>query len=100
MGNEHDSGRAYGHLIRPEIRDEDSIHAEVAKQLHDRFGDEHATIQIERGNDLTGQPVPDDVALGWKNQSQSRSSVAMEYAGPRMIQVMPVAIVASKVQAA
>jgi cobalt-zinc-cadmium efflux system protein len=39
------------HLIKPEMaEDEDAFLAEVGKQLHDRFGIEHPTIQIERGN--------------------------------------------------
>lgn len=37
------------HVIRPESRDDDAFLLEVCRALHDRFGVEHATIQVERG---------------------------------------------------
>ncbi len=37
------------HLVMPEPADHDALLAEVSRQLHDRFGIEHATLQIERG---------------------------------------------------
>ncbi len=36
------------HLIKPLIEDEDALLVRVTKDLHDRFGIEHATIQVER----------------------------------------------------
>lgn len=36
------------HLIRPELENEDWLLGEIAKQLHDQFGIEHTTIQVER----------------------------------------------------
>ena len=43
------------HLLKPVSRettgDEDEFLAETARELHDRFGVEHATIQIERTHD-------------------------------------------------
>lgn len=49
------------HLVRPQIVDEDPFLADVAKQLHDRFGIEHATIQIERGSGTACKLAPDNV---------------------------------------
>jgi cobalt-zinc-cadmium efflux system protein len=39
----------------PEPADHDSLLADVSRELHDRFGIEHATVQIERG---TGAACP------------------------------------------
>jgi cobalt-zinc-cadmium efflux system protein len=36
------------HLLRPEISNDDQFLAETAKGLHDQFGIEHVTIQLER----------------------------------------------------
>jgi cobalt-zinc-cadmium efflux system protein len=36
------------HLIRPEIQNDDEFLAHAAKELHDHFGIEHVTIQLER----------------------------------------------------
>jgi cobalt-zinc-cadmium efflux system protein len=36
------------HLVKPRIEDDDQLLAEVTNELHDRFGIEHATLQIER----------------------------------------------------
>lgn len=36
------------HLVRPVIENEDALLAEACRQLHDRFGIEHATLQVER----------------------------------------------------
>lgn len=38
------------HLVRPEISDEDVLLLGAYKDLHDKFGIEHPTIQIERGH--------------------------------------------------
>jgi cobalt-zinc-cadmium efflux system protein len=43
------------HLVMPEPADHDSLLADVSRELHDRFGIEHATVQIERG---TGAACP------------------------------------------
>lgn len=36
------------HLVKPEITNEDQLLAATCGELHDRFGIEHATLQIER----------------------------------------------------
>lgn len=36
------------HLIRPELQNDDEFLAHAAKELHDHFGIEHVTIQLER----------------------------------------------------
>lgn len=41
------------HLIKPALVDEDEFLRAMCKELHDRFGIEHATIQIERGHGPT-----------------------------------------------
>jgi cobalt-zinc-cadmium efflux system protein len=41
------------HLIKPALADEDAFLAAVCKELHDRFGIEHASLQIERGHGPT-----------------------------------------------
>ena len=41
------------HLVMPVTPQEDAFLHGVTKQLHDRFGIEHATIQVERGDDDT-----------------------------------------------
>jgi cobalt-zinc-cadmium efflux system protein len=41
------------HLIKPDLTDEDVFLSAVCKELHDRFGIEHATVQIERGHGPT-----------------------------------------------
>lgn len=38
------------HLVKPSVEDEDAFLAKVCRELHDRFGIEHATLQIERGD--------------------------------------------------
>ncbi len=38
------------HLVRPVVEDEDELLLKICKDLHDRFGIEHATLQIERGH--------------------------------------------------
>lgn len=38
------------HLIRPDVTDDDALLARACRDLHLRFGIEHSTIQIERGN--------------------------------------------------
>ena len=47
-------------LVKPDAGDEDDLLARTARDLHDRFGIEHATIQIERGADQC-RLAPDDV---------------------------------------
>ncbi len=39
------------HLIRPEVQDDDQLLADLSHELHERFGIEHVTIQIERDLD-------------------------------------------------
>ena len=39
------------HLVKPVVEDDDPLLRRVAQQLHDRFGIEHVTIQIERDVD-------------------------------------------------
>lgn len=36
------------HLVKPELENDDRLLAEACRELHDRFGIEHATLQIER----------------------------------------------------
>jgi cobalt-zinc-cadmium efflux system protein len=43
------------HLVMPEAVHEDAFLQQVTKGLHDKFGIEHATLQVERGN-LAGYP--------------------------------------------
>jgi cobalt-zinc-cadmium efflux system protein len=38
------------HLVMPETRPEDVLLLQITRELHDRFGIEHATLQVERGN--------------------------------------------------
>jgi cobalt-zinc-cadmium efflux system protein len=38
------------HLIRPEADPDDRLLDRLRRELHDRFGIEHATIQIENGD--------------------------------------------------
>ena len=38
------------HLVMPETRPEDALLLEITRELHDRFGIEHSTLQVERGN--------------------------------------------------
>ncbi|MCG8398134.1 hypothetical protein LWS67_16655 [Bacillus atrophaeus] len=37
------------HLIRSKMEDNDDILHQIAKKLHEQFGIEHPTIQIEKG---------------------------------------------------
>ncbi|HEV8377686.1 MAG TPA: cation diffusion facilitator family transporter [Tepidisphaeraceae bacterium] len=39
------------HLVRPDAKDDDEFLTTIARELHDRFGLEHVTIQVERGSD-------------------------------------------------
>lgn len=41
------------HLIKPQVADDDVFLKQISKDLHDRFGIEHPTIQIERGHGPT-----------------------------------------------
>ena len=36
------------HLVKPGIGDDDRLLAQVCRELHDRFGIEHSTLQVER----------------------------------------------------
>lgn len=50
------------HLVRPDANIEDGLLARASRELHERFGIEHSTIQIERG--AGAEPCdlsPDDV---------------------------------------
>jgi cobalt-zinc-cadmium efflux system protein len=38
------------HLVRPEASDDDEFLTAIARELHDQFGLEHVTIQVERGS--------------------------------------------------
>jgi cobalt-zinc-cadmium efflux system protein len=38
------------HLVMPEASHEDALLQQITHELHDRFGIEHATLQVERGN--------------------------------------------------
>lgn len=42
------------HLVKPDPRDDDELLAQACRELHDRFGIGHVTLQWERG----GHPVP------------------------------------------
>ena len=47
-------------LVQPDAGDEDDLLARTARELHDQFGIEHTTIQIERGADQC-RLAPDEV---------------------------------------
>ncbi len=50
------------HLVRPDGRLDDDWLAEICHQLHDRFGIEHSTIQVESGQGKqTCRLAPEDV---------------------------------------
>jgi cobalt-zinc-cadmium efflux system protein len=38
------------HLVRPQAVNDDAFLVQAAKDLHDRFEIEHATLQVERGD--------------------------------------------------
>jgi cobalt-zinc-cadmium efflux system protein len=38
------------HLVMPDRSDEDALLLQINRELHDRFGIEHTTLQVERGN--------------------------------------------------
>jgi cobalt-zinc-cadmium efflux system protein len=48
------------HLVKPDVADDDALLTRAARDLHDRFGIEHPTIQIERRHDGCPQ-APDEV---------------------------------------
>ena len=48
------------HLVKPDVDDDDALLARAARELHDHFGIEHPTIQIERRHDGCPQ-APDEV---------------------------------------
>ena len=39
------------HLVKPGVGDDDALLAQASRVLHDRFGIEHATLQVERSAD-------------------------------------------------
>lgn len=41
------------HLVKPEIEDEDKLIAKTCQELHDRYGIEHSTLQVERARGIT-----------------------------------------------
>ncbi|AVD56533.1 MULTISPECIES: cation diffusion facilitator family transporter [Heyndrickxia] len=42
------------HIVRSQIEDNDQLLEKLEKELHDKFGIEHATIQIEKGTYVCG----------------------------------------------
>jgi cobalt-zinc-cadmium efflux system protein len=48
------------HLVKPVVEDEDQLLLRVHRELHERFGIDHPTLQIERTSDHC-QLAPDDV---------------------------------------
>ncbi|MGE0609676.1 MAG: cation diffusion facilitator family transporter [Pirellulales bacterium] len=50
------------HLVMPNAAGDDAFLAETCRELHDRFGIEHTTLQIERGHaEIFCRQSPDDV---------------------------------------
>lgn len=50
------------HLVKPAVEDEDRLLAEACRDLHDRFGIEHVTLQIERSDaEARCAQVDDDI---------------------------------------
>ena len=39
------------HLVKPDVANDDQLLKQIQGELHDRFGIEHVTIQIERSSD-------------------------------------------------
>jgi cobalt-zinc-cadmium efflux system protein len=37
-----------GHIVKPELANDDAVLTRISQELHDRFGIEHATLQVER----------------------------------------------------
>jgi cobalt-zinc-cadmium efflux system protein len=37
-----------GHIVKPELANDDALLTRISQDLHDRFGIEHATLQVER----------------------------------------------------
>jgi cobalt-zinc-cadmium efflux system protein len=48
------------HLVKPDAEVDDLLLGRIGRELHDRFGIEHTTIQLERGDGPCGQ-APADV---------------------------------------
>jgi cobalt-zinc-cadmium efflux system protein len=48
------------HLVKPDAEIDDRLLETIGRELHDRFGIEHATIQLERGDGCCTQ-APRDV---------------------------------------
>lgn len=40
------------HLIKPNANNDDALIVQASKELHERFGIEHSTLQWERNDDL------------------------------------------------
>ena len=49
------------HLVRPDGDNEDALLARTGRELHERFGIEHATLQVERGGTPPCALAPDHV---------------------------------------
>jgi len=49
------------HLVIPEREADDNFFTEVSRALHDQFGIEHATIQVEKGNGPVCHLAPNEV---------------------------------------
>ena len=51
------------HLVKPELANDDRFLSDVACELHDRFGIEHATLQIETGDPAHPCPMAPEHAV-------------------------------------
>jgi len=49
------------HLVRSDITDNDQLLERVCKELHDQFGIEHTTVQIEKGTYTCSQASADSI---------------------------------------
>ena len=49
------------HLVKPDAGHDDALLARTCHELHERFGIEHATLQVERGNSTPCALAPDHV---------------------------------------
>jgi len=50
-----------GHLVKPGVENDDALLRRASRELHDRFGIEHATLQLERDDGHCGQAADDVV---------------------------------------
>ena len=51
------------HIVRPEPADNDAFLARLSRELHDRFGIEHVTVQVEHGTPGVACPLEPDTAV-------------------------------------